>query len=401
MASPLAIGRFLFSRLANQLAAACQSGTRLAARSANQVDACCYSTKNRPTGKPDLSEKQLTRRFVDWRRVRVAAGNGGSGGISLRREAHKEFGGPDGGDGGNGGHVILEADRHVKSLEPVRSQYKAQHGEPGRKNNSSGRNGNHTIIRVPIGTVVKEGKTVIADLDSEGDQFILARGGQGGRGNRSFATPLNRTPRIAERGIQGQELQVSMELRTMAHAGLIGFPNAGKSTLLRALSRARPAVAAYPFTTLNPHVGMVEYNDLEQVAVADLPGLIRGAHLNRGLGHSFLRHIERCRCLLYVLDLSAQEPWTQLSDLQYELEQYQEGLSQRPHAVVANKIDLPEAAENLRLLRENVELPVIDISAHYQTNIDQLKVHLRELYDKDMKDKLVPNVVKEEEKRIL
>ncbi|XP_022104362.1 mitochondrial ribosome-associated GTPase 2-like isoform X2 [Acanthaster planci] len=370
-------GRGPISRLANQLAA-CQQAARLTALPSNQALARCYSTKDRPTGKPDLSEKQLTKRFVDWQKIHVVAGNGGNGSISLRREAHKEFGGPDGGDGGHGGHVILEADQCIKSLEPVNRHYRAEHGEPGRKNNSTGRNGGHTIIR-----------------------FILARGGQGGRGNRSFATPFNRTPRIAERGTLGQELLVTLELRMMAHAGLIGFPNAGKSTLLRALSRARPAVAAYPFTTLNPHVGMVQYSDLEQVAVADLPGLIRGAHLNRGLGHSFLRHIERCRCLLYVLDLSAKEPWTQLWDLQYELEQYREGLSQRPHAVVANKIDLPEAAENLRLLCENVELPVIDISAHYLTNIDKLKGHLRELYDKDMKGKLMPKVVREENKRIL
>ncbi len=334
--------------------------------------------------------------------------------------------------------MFLLADRRTKSLGAVRPHYKAEHGHPGSKNNSSGKNGAHTILKVPVGTVVKDNKVIVVDLDSEGDQFVLARGGQGGRGNRSFATPLNRTPRIAGRGTPGEETLVSLELKIMAHAGLvratlchfgwsiskqvsleeivtlkkfnnevifisllqIGFPNAGKSTLLRALSRARPAVAAYPFTTLNPHVGMVEYDDLEQVAVADLPGLIRGAHLNRGLGHSFLRHIERCSCLLYVLDLSSKEPWTQLYDLQYELEQYKEGLSQRPHAILANKIDLPEAEEKLTLLRENVQLPIIDISAHYLTNIAQLKMHLRELYNEDMKGRL-KSVVKQDDKRIL
>ncbi|XP_033625733.1 mitochondrial ribosome-associated GTPase 2-like [Asterias rubens] len=391
-------GRVVYKLL---LTARHQSRPLLAACSTNHIQAfnARYSSGDVESRKHELSEKKLTKRFVDWRRVRVKAGDGGNGSISLRRAAFEEFGGPDGGDGGNGGHILLQADRRTKSLGAVKPHYKAEHGHPGAKNNSSGKNGAHTIVKVPVGTVVKDDKVTVVDLESEGDQFVLARGGQGGRGNKSFATPSNRTPRIAGRGTPGEESLVSLELKIMAHAGLIGFPNAGKSTLLRALSRARPAVAAYPFTTLNPHVGMVEYDDLEQVAVADLPGLIRGAHLNRGLGHSFLRHIERCSCLLYVLDLSAKEPWTQLYDLQYELEQYKEGLSQRPHAILANKIDLPEAEEKLALLRENVQLPIIVISAHYLTNIAHLKVHLRELYDEDMKGRLKP-VVKQG-KRIL
>ncbi|XP_071502335.1 mitochondrial ribosome-associated GTPase 2-like [Diadema antillarum] len=330
-----------------------------------------------------LSEKNLSKHFVDWRRVRVVGGDGGDGCISLRREPRKEFGGPDGGDGGNGGHVIFEADSRVKSLERVLPLYRGEAGGKGQGQECHGKNGKHTVVKVPLGTLFKEEGVIIQDLEMDKSQFAAATGGVGGRGNRSFVSARNQTPMMATRGTQGAERILSLELRTMAHVGLIGFPNAGKSTLLRALSRARPAIAAYPFTTLNPHVGMVIYDDMEQVAVADIPGLIRGAHENRGLGHSFLRHIERCRCLLYVIDLSVAEPWTQLSDLQFELEQYQTGLSRRPHAIVGNKLDLDVAEANLAKFHEATSLPMIAISAHYKTNIGTLKRHIRKLYDED------------------
>ncbi|XP_072013374.1 mitochondrial ribosome-associated GTPase 2-like [Amphiura filiformis] len=351
--------------------------------------------------KPDLDEETLSKHFIDWRRVLVIAGNGGNGTISLHHEASREFGGPDGGDGGNGADVVFQAESRVKSLEPVRHQYKAESGANGRSQNRTGKNGKHTIIQVPLGTVIKEDDTIIADLESEGDQFVAVRGGTGGRGNHFFVTAQTQTPMIAGRGTIGEEKQLSLELRTMAHAGLIGFPNAGKSSLLRALSRARPKVAAYPFTTLNPHVGMVQYDDLEQVAVADIPGLVHGAHMNKGLGHSFLRHIERCSCLLYVIDLSVDEPWTQLTDLKYELEQYQPGLSERPHAVVGNKIDLPESRTNLPLLEKNIPLPVIAISAQERINIDELKKHVRQLYDEDMKGRIKEKKPKVDKSRII
>ncbi|XP_784849.1 mitochondrial ribosome-associated GTPase 2 [Strongylocentrotus purpuratus] len=349
-----------------------------------------------PRRKKNLSEKKLSKHFVDWRRVRVAGGNGGDGCVSVRREAHVEFGGPDGGDGGNGGHVILECEQSLKSLERVLPLYRGEAGGKGKSQNRHGRNGKHNVIKVPLGTLVKENNVIIKDLENEHDMFMLAAGGEGGRGNRSFMTAQHKTPMMGTCGTPGEERVLHLELRTMAHVGLIGFPNAGKSTLLRALSRARPAVAAYPFTTLNPHVGMVIYDDMEQVAVADIPGLIRGAHQNRGLGHSFLRHIERCRCLLYVIDLSVKDPWSQLSDLRYELEQYLPGLSERPHAIVGNKMDLKESRTNLIEFQDRIRLPVIAISAQLSRNIGPLKDHIRKLYDQDIGGKHKVNQAQDE-----
>ncbi|XP_074928328.1 mitochondrial ribosome-associated GTPase 2 isoform X2 [Chelonoidis abingdonii] len=255
-----------------------------------------------------ISEKKLTRYFVDHRRVCVTGGRGGQGINSFYSEPRKEFGGPDGGNGGDGGHVILKADQQIKSLASVLSLYRGFDGERGRSKNCYGATGGYTYIKV-------------------------------------------------------------------------GFPNAGKSSLLRAISNAKPTVAPYPFTTLNPHVGIVHYQDYEQVAVADVPGIIRGAHLNRGLGLAFLRHIEHCCFLLFVVDLSVSEPWIQLQDLKYELEQYEEGLSKRPHAVIGNKIDLPQSKANLLLLKERVEQRVIPLSALTGDNLEALLLHLRDLYD--------------------
>uniref|UniRef100_A0A3P9L994 Mitochondrial ribosome-associated GTPase 2 n=1 Tax=Oryzias latipes TaxID=8090 RepID=A0A3P9L994_ORYLA len=331
--------------------------------------------------KREMSEKKLTRHFVDHRRVKLVAGSGGKGSCSFHSEPRKEWGGPDGGNGGDGGNIIIKADRFVKSLAQVVPVYKGDNGEAGGSKNCYGRNGKTTYISVPLGTVVKELGNTVADLAEHGQEFLAAFGGTGGKGNRFFLTNENRAPMTATPGMDGQERVLQLELRTMAHAGLIGFPNAGKSSLLRAISNARPAVAAYPFTTLNPHVGIVQYRDHEQVAVADIPGIIRGAHLNRGLGISFLRHIERCRFLLFVLDLSAPEPWTQLQHLCYELDKYDPGLSQRPQAVVANKMDLPEAREKLEILKNSVTQRVIPVSALTGENTEELILHLRELYD--------------------
>ncbi|XP_014910190.1 mitochondrial ribosome-associated GTPase 2 [Poecilia latipinna] len=336
--------------------------------------------------KNDLSEKKLTRHFVDCRRVKLVAGSGGKGVCSFHSEPRKEWGGPDGGNGGDGGSIIIKANRFVKSLAQVTPVYKAEDGQAGGNKNCYGRNGNSTYISVPVGTVVKEQGTTIMDLAEHGQEYLAVFGGAGGKGNRFFLSNENRAPMTATPGTAGQERVLQLELRTMAHAGLVGFPNAGKSSLLRAISNARPAVAAYPFTTLNPHVGIVEYRDHEQVAVADIPGIIRGAHLNRGLGISFLRHIERCRFLLFVLDLSAPEPWTQLQHLCYELDQYEPGLSQRPQAIVANKMDLPEAREKLETLKSQVTQRVIPISALTGQNTEELILHLRELYDGYLQD---------------
>ncbi|XP_012686205.1 mitochondrial ribosome-associated GTPase 2 isoform X1 [Clupea harengus] len=342
--------------------------------------ALCGKTR-RMQKKSEISEKKLTRYFVDYRRVRFVAGSGGKGACTFHSEPRKEWGGPDGGNGGDGGSITLKVDRQVKSLSAVSAIYLGVDGEGGGSKNCYGRNGKATYISVPAGTIVKELGAQVADLSMHSQEFVVAHGGLGGKGNRFFLTNENRAPMTATPGEKGQERVLQLELRTMAHAGLVGFPNAGKSSLLRAISNAKPAVAAYPFTTLNPHVGIVQYRDYEQVAVADIPGLIQGAHLNRGLGVSFLRHIERCRFLLFVLDLSSPEPWVQLEHLRFELDQYEPGLSQRPQVIVANKLDLPQAQENLEALRGQVSQRVIPVSALTGQNTEELILHLRELYD--------------------
>ncbi|XP_065777736.1 mitochondrial ribosome-associated GTPase 2 [Muntiacus reevesi] len=341
-----------------------------------------------PPRKQPLSEKKLKRHFVDHRRVLVRGGRGGNGVSCFHSEPRKEFGGPDGGDGGNGGHVILRVDQHVKSLSSVLSRYQGFDGEDGGRKNCFGRNGSILYIRVPVGTLVKEGSEVLADLSRPGDEFIAAVGGSGGKGNRFFLANDNRAPTTCTPGQPGQERVLFLELKTVAHAGLVGFPNAGKSSLLRAISNARPAVASYPFTTLNPHVGIVHYEDHQQIAVADIPGIIRGTHQNRGLGLAFLRHIERCPFLLFLVDLSVPEPWTQLDDLRYELEQYDEGLSKRPYAVVANKIDLPQARARLPQLQARLGQEAIALSAATGENLEELLLRLKELHDRHVATEL-------------
>lgn len=355
------------------------------ARGVSTTCVLCANVRGKPK-KAELSEKKLIRHFVDHRRVKLVAGSGGKGVCSFHSEPRKEWGGPDGGNGGDGGSVIIKANKVIKSLAQVVPVYKGKDGQSGASKNCYGRNGSTTYVYVPVGTVVKEHGKTIVDLSQHGQEYMAAFGGLGGKGNRFFLSNENRAPMTATPGTPGQERNLQLELRTMAHAGLVGFPNAGKSSLLRAISNAKPAVAAYPFTTLNPHVGIVKYRDHEQVAVADIPGLIRGAHLNRGLGIAFLRHIERCRFLLFVLDLSTPEPWTQLQHLHYELDQYEPGLSKRPQAIVANKMDLPEARSNLESLRNRVTQRIIPVSALTGQNTEELILHLRELYDGYLQD---------------
>lgn len=342
---------------------------------------CPLSSKARGHQKIELSEKKLTRYFVDQRRVKLMAGSGGKGASSFHSEPRKEWGGPDGGNGGDGASIVIKADKFVKSLAQVVPIYKGEDGHSGGNKNCYGKNGVQSYIRVPMGTVVKEHEEMVVDLSEHGQEYLAVFGGAGGKGNRFFLTNENRAPMNTTPGATGEERVLQLELRTMAHAGLVGFPNAGKSSLLRAISNARPAVAAYPFTTLNPHVGIVNYRDHEQVAVADIPGIVRGAHLNRGLGIAFLRHIERCPFLLYVLDMSTPEPWVQLQHLHYELDQYEPGLSQRPQAIVANKMDLPGAREKIEALTSRVTQRVIPVSALTGQNTEELILHLRELYD--------------------
>lgn len=345
-----------------------------------------YSTRPMKITKAKSSRK-TSKYFVDFKRVRATGGKGGDGRISFLSMPLKEWAGPDGGNGGNGGHVIFEANRNKNSLEHMKSLYKAENGTNGASKCCHGKDAPNLSISVPVGTVFRDEKGIIlADLKKEGEIYVAARGGAGGKGNHFFLSNEDRAPMVFEEGGKPETKRLDLELRIVAHVGLVGFPNAGKSTLLRAISRAKPKVAAYPFTTLRPHVGIVEYEDYEQVAVADIPGLIKGAHMNYGLGFSFLRHIERCVCLLYVLDLSVEEPWTQLSDLQHELEQYQEGLSHRPHAIVANKIDIPRAKTNLEELRQRVPFEVLPVSAKRKINVEELLIHVRKLYDDPKND---------------
>lgn len=319
--------------------------------------------------------------FVDYRHIRAQGGDGGDGCISFLSVFRNENAGPDGADGGNGGHVIFKALQGMRSLAHLSSYNQAEAGKPGHNKDCHGKNAPDRIIEVPIGTVFKVDGEVVASLEEEGSLFIAARGGAGGKGNAFFATDIDQAPRVAEYGGKGEVIEYLAELRTMADVGLIGFPNAGKSTLLRAISRARPKVASYPFTTRNPHVGIIHYADHHQLAVADIPGLIEGAHNNYGLGLTFLRHIERCTCLLYVLDTSQPRPWEHLKILMNELEQYQKGLSLRPHAVVANKMDLPEAQENLKQLAASFDLPLVPVSAKMGDYLVPLLALMRLLID--------------------
>ena len=265
------------------------------------------------------SERNPVKHFVDCVTVAVEAGHGGEGRISFLSVFAVEFAGPDGGDGGHGAHVIFRASDQVRDLSHVKSRIMGNYGGPGSNKNMAGKDARHMYVDVPTGTMLRnmEGE-VVGDLDIEGACFIAAMGGAGGKGNNHFRTSVRQAPEIAECGAEGEKFSYTLELRTMGDVGLIGFPNAGKSTLLTAISRARPKIASYPFTTLRPHLGMVQYSDLSQLAVADL---LPGAHLNHGLGLSFLRHVQRCSVLLFVLDMEQEEPLGPAGPAQvYELE---------------------------------------------------------------------------------
>lgn len=328
--------------------------------------------------------------FVDWKRVKVIGGVGGDGCISFMRLFCNPNAGPDGGDGGNGGHIIFEATSNVTSLEHIQSTIYGNAGLRGFGKDMHGRCGEHKIVPVPLGTVVcNEEERSLADLDLEGSRFLAARGGAGGRGNHHFLTNENRHPRVCQMGGLGETIVYHLEMKTMAQAGLVGFPNVGKSTLLRAISRARPKVASYPFTTLRPHVGVVSYDDYLQLAVADLPGLVEGAHQNRGLGHAFLRHTERCGCLLFVVDLECPDPAGQYSVLLAELELYRQGFTDGHHAVVANKVDVRGALDRLEMLRERIDgrYPLFPVSAKFGTNLLSVLKHIRNAYDATVEEK--------------
>src|SRR5881396_506834 len=347
--------------------------------------------------------------FVDRVNVFAQAGTGGRGSVSFRREKFVPKGGPDGGDGGRGGNVILKADRHVDNLanlfyEPL---IKAKNGGHGMGKKMSGRAGADKIVKVPVGTVVwraeeekrpmpnierptsnsEQSAIPIADLIRDGEEFLLCRGGAGGKGNVHFKSSRNRAPRQYTEGEEGEQGHFLFELRTIADAGLVGYPNAGKSTLLRKISAARPKVAAYPFTTLHPIVGVMEMPGYRRATIADIPGLIEGAHRGVGLGHEFLRHITRCRILVFVIDVAGSEgrnPIEDLQNLRREIGLHDPALSSRPWLVVANKMDLPDAETNLRALRERFsKIKVIPTSAAKGEGIAELKDTLAAIMTND------------------
>lgn len=282
--------------------------------------------------------------FVDYARIRVIAGNGGNGCISFRREKYVPKGGPDGGDGGRGGNIIFRVDPQLHTLQDVkyRKTYRAGNGQDGSGGHKTGKNGNDVVIPVPPGTVLRrEGeKKGVADLTRAGQTFVAARGGRGGRGNARFATATRQTPRTAEPGQPGEEIRYDVELKVLADVGLVGLPNAGKSTLLSKLSSARPKIADYPFTTLQPHLGIVKYGDSRSFVMADIPGLIEGASRGKGLGHRFLKHIERTRVIAILVEITEKKPAHVCSALLKELGVYNKKLLDKPRIIVLTKADL-------------------------------------------------------------
>jgi GTP-binding protein len=300
--------------------------------------------------------------FVDKAKIFVKGGNGGDGIVSFRREKYVENGGPAGGDGGNGGDLIFRVDEGLRTLMDFRYQkhFKAERGERGKVKSMHGASADDTIVRIPPGTVIIDDDTneIIADLTRHGQQVVVAKGGRGGRGNTRFATPTNPAPYISENGEEGQERWVVLELKVMADVGLVGFPSVGKSTLLSVVSGAKPKIGAYHFTTITPNLGVVDVGDGRSFVMADLPGLIEGAHEGVGLGHEFLRHVERTRVIIHVIDIAASEgrdPFDDWQKINAELTHYNEKLADRPQIIAANKMDMPEAEAQLALFKEQLD----------------------------------------------
>jgi GTP-binding protein len=383
--------------------------------------------------------------FIDEIKIYARAGHGGKGCVAFQREKYRPKGGPSGGNGGRGGDVILEANHDLNNLigQFYQPRLIAEAGEMGLGKGMDGHAGKDIVVKVPCGTLVwklpspaapteeseeneesenistgfssstshrplirhsqsglaaeidlsaesaefpspsgKPKGELVADLTQHGQRFVLCKGGRGGLGNRNFATAVRQTPRFAQPGEPGGEGEYLFELRIMADVGLVGYPNAGKSTLLTAISRARPKVAPYPFTTLHPQIGIVEYKDFHRLTVCDVPGLIEGAHNNVGLGHSFLRHIQRCKIIVLLLDMAgtdAREPWDDYKNLLKELELYDPALLERPRYVVANKMDESVAEENLKKFKRRIKkTPVLPIAAGFDEGIEQFKILIRD-----------------------
>ncbi|MEW5725345.1 MAG: GTPase ObgE [Thermodesulfobacteriota bacterium] len=320
-------------------------------------------------------------KFIDQATIWVKSGNGGRGCVSFRREKYIPRGGPDGGDGGRGGHVIFEASSQKDTLFRfhMNQHFRAENGRPGTGGNRNGRNGADLVIQIPLGTTVFDPETggLLADLTEAGQRYVVAEGGLGGRGNARFATPTNRAPRYAQPGLPGCELKVRLELKLLADVGLIGLPNAGKSTLISRLSAARPKIADYPFTTLVPNLGVVAVDEEHSFVMADIPGLIEGASQGAGLGHRFLKHVERCRLLVHLIEVPAvnpADPLAEINKLDRELAAFDPALAQKPQVVAVSKMDLTGANEALEAVRKaRPELATLAVSAVTGLGLDELK----------------------------
>jgi GTPase len=328
--------------------------------------------------------------FVDQVKIYVKGGDGGNGMVAFRREKYVPKGGPAGGDGGRGGDVIFEVDEGLRTLMDFRYKrhFKGERGENGMSKNQHGKNAEPLIVKVPPGTVVidDDTKEVIADLTEHGQRAVIAKGGRGGRGNTRFATASNPAPEIAEKGEPGQERYVTLELKLLADVGLVGFPSVGKSTLLSVVSSAKPKIAAYHFTTIVPNLGVVETEDGRSFVMADLPGLIEGAHQGVGLGHQFLRHIERTRVIVHVIDMSAMEgrdPYEDYLTINEELRQYNLRLTERPQIIVANKMDMPDAEKNLQEFKQKLkeDVQIFPISAITKQGVRELLFAIADLLE--------------------
>ncbi len=307
--------------------------------------------------------------FIDEARITVKAGDGGNGVISFRREKFIPKGGPDGGNGGNGGNVIIQADHHLNTLLDYRYRriYKAERGENGRGKNQYGKFGEDVVLRVPRGTIVRNSATgeILADLTDHRQEIVVAHGGKGGKGNSEFATSTNQAPRVAEHGTPGEEYELLLELKLLADAGLVGFPNAGKSTLISVISAAKPKIADYPFTTLTPNLGIVRLAEEKSFTVADIPGLIEGAHQGKGLGIQFLRHIDRTRVLVFLIESTSSDLKNDYRILLNELGEYNESLLKKPRIVAITKMDIADTnvRSSLKKLKFGQRVPVVPISA--------------------------------------
>ena len=321
--------------------------------------------------------------FIDHTQIDISAGNGGAGAVSFRREKFIPKGGPDGGDGGRGGHVIFIVDTNLHTLQDIRyrRRYKAENGHSGRGSNKTGKNGKDVIILVPAGSIIrrKGSDQVIVDLTVEGQKHIICSGGQGGKGNARFKTATKQAPRKAQPGIEGETGIFEIELKILADVGLVGLPNAGKSTLLATISSARPKIADYPFTTLKPNLGIVKYGEYDSFVMADIPGLIKGASLGKGLGHQFLRHIERNRVHLFLIDCLEDKPLDVYKTLKNELQNFNEDLINKPYLICRTKSDL---RQDMSTQWNDFEDIIFDISSFTKEGINELILSLVEVLNK-------------------